>query len=91
MVSKLQRRRVGRGTFNMNVCFTRETLLLIERVGVCAHRYPRLATEILATDTPSLSDILFMPENASSQPESCPSPASILIPFWFVLTFACSM
>lgn len=47
-------------------------------------RYPRLSTEILAIDTPGLTDTLFNPIVASSQPHTCPAPPSFLLPFWWV-------
>ncbi|GAA5947303.1 hypothetical protein JCM3765_001616 [Sporobolomyces pararoseus] len=44
--------------------------------------FPRLATEILAGSPPNLTDVLFQPESASSQPHLCPSPEDFLLPFW---------
>ncbi|GAA5921785.1 hypothetical protein JCM1841_001862 [Sporobolomyces salmonicolor] len=44
--------------------------------------FPRLCTEILAASAPSLTDILFRHDAASSQPHLCPSPESFLLPFW---------
>ncbi|GAA6006436.1 hypothetical protein JCM11491_004958 [Sporobolomyces phaffii] len=44
--------------------------------------FPRLATEILAGSPPNLTDVLFQPESASSQPHLCPSPEEFLLPFW---------
>lgn len=45
-------------------------------------RFPRLSTEILACEAPSLTDTLFNPTVASSQPDTCPAPPSFLLPFW---------
>ncbi|GAA6027040.1 hypothetical protein JCM8097_006062 [Rhodosporidiobolus ruineniae] len=44
--------------------------------------YPRLCTEILVSNAPSLSDTLFHHDSATSQPHTCPSPESFLLPFW---------
>jgi hypothetical protein len=44
--------------------------------------FPRLCTEILCSDVPSLTDILFNSCAASSQPYTCPTPLSFLLPFW---------
>ncbi|GAA5985159.1 hypothetical protein JCM11641_005470 [Rhodosporidiobolus odoratus] len=44
--------------------------------------YSRLCTEILVANSPNLSETLFRPETASSQPHASPSPESFLLPFW---------
>ncbi|GAA6016562.1 hypothetical protein JCM10207_002842 [Rhodosporidiobolus poonsookiae] len=44
--------------------------------------YPRLCTEILVANSPALHETLFRHEAASSQPHTCPSPESFLLPFW---------
>lgn len=50
---------------------------------ILPHSYPRLATEILVSESPSLSDTLFHHDSASStRPEECPSPDTFLLPFW---------
>ncbi|GAA5927003.1 hypothetical protein JCM10213_005548 [Rhodosporidiobolus nylandii] len=44
--------------------------------------YPRLCTEILVSNSPSLAETLFRHDAASSQPDTCPAPESFLLPFW---------
>ncbi|GAA5888010.1 hypothetical protein JCM6882_000247 [Rhodosporidiobolus microsporus] len=44
--------------------------------------YPRLCAEILVSNSPNLADILFSHDAATSQPHTCPSPDSFLLPFW---------
>lgn len=44
--------------------------------------FPRLCTEILSSDSPSFTDVLFHHDVASSQPDTCPAPLDFLLPFW---------
>ncbi|KAM0756105.1 SAPS-domain-containing protein [Meredithblackwellia eburnea MCA 4105] len=47
--------------------------------------FPRLATEILASDTPSLAAILCNPSTLTPRPDLAPTPKSFLEPFWEAL------
>lgn len=55
-----------------------------ERYTHSRSSFPRLATEIIASDVPNLTQVLFEPAAATTQPGTSPTPASFLIPFWCV-------
>ncbi|SGZ15193.1 BQ5605_C029g10650 [Microbotryum silenes-dioicae] len=47
--------------------------------------FPRLCTEILSSEDPSLTDTLFNPSAVSTEPHTCPDAPSFLTPFWETL------